>query len=113
MKNTSTNSYTVKYSSELTHANLRVEVYRRSYATVLSTDFISVPFSNLFSNSMTILNENEVSLDMSGRTTKTFDFTLADELISGTYKIAFKLYDSNQLIDEDIKYVIVKKKVNA
>ena len=46
---------------------------------------------------------------MDSSTEKTFDFNLADNLTSGTYRLSFKLYDSDQLIDEDIKYVIVKK----
>ena len=40
---------------------------------------------------------------------KNVDFN--NNLISGTYKLVFKLYDNNQLIDEDFKYLIVKKKV--
>ena len=41
-----------------------------------------------------------------------FEFTLNSNLTSGTYRLVFKLYDNEQLIDDDIKYVIVKKKVS-
>ena len=47
---------------------------------------------------------------MGNDTQKSFDFNLVDAPTSGTYRISFKLYDNDQLIDEDIKYVIVKKK---
>ena len=49
---------------------------------------------------------------MGNSTTKAFTFSLVDELTSGTYRVVFKIYDTNQLIDEDIKYVIVQKSVD-
>ena len=49
---------------------------------------------------------------MEGLNEKDFEFTLNSNLTSGTYRLVFKLYDNDQLIDDDIKYVIVKKKVS-
>ena len=61
---------------------------------------------------MVAANGNEVYLDMDGTTEKSFDFHLANGLTSGTYRLNFKLYDNNQLIDNDVKYVIVSKKTD-
>ena len=36
-------------------------------------------------------------------------WNIQDNLTSGTYKVIFKLYDGNQLVDTDNEFVIVKK----
>ena len=59
---------------------------------------------------MTVYSGNEVLLNMGTSTSYKFYFDLNDEITSGTYKLVFKLYDNNQLIDSDVQYVIVKKK---
>ena len=48
-------------------------------------------------------------INMGGSNSKSIDFTLADNLTSGTYRLVFKLYDNTQIIDSETKYVIVKK----
>ena len=40
------------------------------------------------------------------------NFNFVDNLTSGTYRVVFKLYDNSQLIDQDIKYIIVKKEID-
>ena len=105
------NTYKVKYESQLTNPNFRVEIFKRDTSTIDSTLFTSVPFDTLFSNNFTNASGNEVYIDMGTDNEKSFTFNLQNELTSGTYRIVFKLYDNNQLIDDDIKYVIVKKKV--
>ena len=105
------NSYTIKYVSELSNPNFRVEVYKRSVEMVNSTNYESVPFNTLFKNTLTVVSGNEVRLPVTDDDEQTFDFELADNLTSGTYRVVFKLYDNNQLIDEDIKNVIVQKKI--
>ena len=106
-----TNKYTVKYHSELSNPNFRIEIFKRDTATIDSTQFSSVSFQSLFQNSLSVVNGNEVSISMGNDMEKEFEFKLQNSLISGTYRIAFKLYDNNQLIDEEYKYVIVQKKV--
>ena len=53
----------------------------------------------------------ERMLHINANSNNQLDFVLQDNLISGTYKLVFRLYDKNQLIEEDIKYVIVRKNV--
>ena len=108
---TDTNKYTVKYSSQLSNPNFRVEILKRDINIIDSTQFTSVSFQSLFQNSLPIVRDNEVSISMGEDTEKEFEFKLQNSLISGTYRIAFKLYDNDQLIDEEYKYVIVQKKV--
>ena len=111
MLGTRINTYHVKYASELTNPNFRVEVYKRGITTIDATDYSSVPFSQLFTNSLSTVSGNEVSISMDNLDEKDFEFQLQTNLTSGTYRVVFKLYDSNQLIDEETKYVIVNKNV--
>ena len=110
MKGENFNEYVVKYSSKLTNPNIRVEVFKRNISEIDSTAFSSAPFNSLFTTTLPVDSGNEVVLDMGTVKEKTFKFDLKDNLTSGTYKIVFKLYDKDQLIDDDVKYVIVKKK---
>ena len=48
-------------------------------------------------------------LTVTAGTDNTITFTLANPLTSGTYKLVFKLYDNNQVIEDVNQYVIVKK----
>ena len=109
--NTKINTYTVSYISELNNPNFRVEVYKRSTDNINSTVYVSVPFNTLFKNNFTTISGNEKTLPIVEADEQSFDFELADNLTSGTYKVVFKLYDNNQLIDEDTKNVIVQKKI--
>lgn len=110
MSGSNTNYYTVKYSSQLSNPNFRINVYKRAIDNESSTEYIQIPFMDLFSNYFRP-NGNGVFFDMDGLNEKRFSFRLKDRLVSGTYKVSFELYDNNQLIDQDISYVIVKKKV--
>ena len=107
------NTYTVEYVSELSNPNFRVEIYKRNTDNINSTVYQSVAFSTLFTNNYTSAgNGNEVILPVVEDDEEDFDFQLATNLTSGTYRVVFRLYDNNQLIDEDIKNVIVQKKID-
>ena len=112
MNDSSTNTYTVTYTSDLNNPNLRLEVLKRDIDDIDSINYTPVTFNSLFSENLTAINSTEYSLNMDGENTKDFEFTLNSNLTSGTYRLVFKLYDNEQLIDDDIKYVIVKKKVS-
>ena len=113
MNNSRLNTYTVQYQSVLSNPNFRVEVYKRSTNNVDDAAYNSIGFHYLFTNDFFSLEGNEVSISMDGRARKNFDFQLqtTDNLTSGTYRVVFKLYDNNQLIDSDEKYVIVHKNI--
>ena len=104
------NSYNVKYSSVLNNPNIRLELFKRDISAIDSASFESVPFSSLFRNALPSYGGNEMRLDMNGLEERKFNFYLKDKPESGTYKLVFRLYDKDQLVDDDIKYVIVKKK---
>ena len=106
------NTYTINYVADLTNPNFRVEVYKRKTDNIDSTVYEPVSFNSLFKNSYTVVSGKEVTLPVTEEDEQSFDFELADNLTSGTYRVVFKLYDNNQLIDEDTKNIIVQKKID-
>ena len=111
---TPNNTYTVKYTSKLVNPNIRIEILKRDVNYITATNYDSIPFNNLFTTRLTSAGGNEMYLDMEGLDEKEFTFHLVEtnQLISGTYRLNFKLYDNNQLIDNDVKYVIVTKETS-
>ena len=104
------NTYNISYTSDLNNPSVRVEVYKRDITDSNSNTFTSVPFNSLFSNTLPSYSGNEMLLNVKNKDSVNFNFV--DNLTSGTYRVAFKLYDNSQLIDQDIKYVIVKKEID-
>ncbi len=113
------NTYVVSYTTVLTNPNVRVSLYKRNIDNKDTTVYTEVDFNTLFSNELTSPSELSYSakstyekmLKVNAGVSNTLYFNFNDNLTSGTYKLVFKLYDNNQLIDEEFKYVIVKKKV--
>lgn len=114
------NTYVVSYTTVLTNPNVRISLYKRNTDNKDTTAYTEIDFNTLFSNEFNSPGELSYSakslyekmLKVTAGTSNTLYFNFNDNLTSGTYKLVFKLYDNNQLIDEDSKYVIVKKKVS-
>lgn len=114
------NTYVVSYTTVLTNPNVRISLYKRNIDNKDTTAYTEIDFNTLFSNEFNSPGELSYSakslyekmLKVTAGTSNTLYFNFNDNLTSGTYKLVFKLYDNNQLIDEDSKYVIVKKKVS-
>lgn len=104
------NTYNISYTSDLNNPSVRVEVYKRDITDSNSNIFTSVPFNSLFSNTLPSYSGNEMLLNVKNKDSMNFNFV--DNLTSGTYRVVFKLYDNSQLIDQDIKYIIVKKEID-
>jgi hypothetical protein len=113
------NKYIVSYTTVLTNPNVRVSLYKRNTDNKDTTDYTEVDFNSVFSNILSVPSDSsymamstyEKMLKVNAGVSNTLFFNFNDNLTSGTYKLVFKLYDNNQLIDEDYKYVIIKKKV--
>lgn len=112
------NQYKLTYHSVLENPNIRISIYKRNTDTKDSTTYEEVPFNTLFKNTLNspetlsyiASSEHEMILTTNTATTMNFDFEIQKPLMSGTYRIVFKLYDKNQLIEEEIEHVIVTKK---
>ncbi len=105
-----TNTYNVKIMSVLADPNLRVTIMKRNVDNDSTTEFSQVPFNTLFKNSLSG-TANEKLLAIEPDEESSYDFVLANNLTSGTYRVVFELYDGDYLVDSDFEYVIVTKPV--
>ena len=113
--NTIFNQYTITNKSVLLNPNIRVDLFKRSIVNANTLDYVEVPFNTLFSDSVTSSNNSlypyEIRLNSTANSTTIYTFYLNENITSGTYKLVFRLYDNNQVVDEEIQYVIVTKKI--
>ena len=109
------NEYVITNKSVLLNPNVRVDLYRRSTENADTLNYVEVPFETVFadgiasSNNKTYPHEKKINVNINGTTRYTF--SLKNNLTSGTYKLVFRLYDNNQMVDEEIQYLIVSKKI--
>lgn len=110
------NIYNITLKNVLTNPNIRLSVYKRDINTYDSTTYTEVNTNGLFnysfpnySSGLSAQTTYEKLLSISTNETQNFNLPFASNLTTGTYKLVFKLYDNNHLIEEDIEYVIVKK----
>ena len=114
---TNEGQFKVKIMNELESPNLRVSIYKRDIDNKETTTYSEVDFNQVFNSALPLANNagyqagtpNERFITTTLSSQNTFTWNYADTLTSGTYRVIFKLYDSNQLIDEDQEYIIIKK----
>lgn len=112
---TKTNEYVLTYLSVLHQPNVRVNLYKRDTIDKDTTNYTEVDFNTLFTNQLSASAEStylyEKSLEAKINDDNVYNFELQDNLISGTYKLVFRLYDGSQLIEEENEYIIVTKDI--
>ena len=101
-------SMTIAYNSLLSHPNIRIAMYRREYDTVYDTDYELVDFLDYIDGTFTEGNTNEYIILSNPQANNTLLFDMKDELLTGTYRLSFRLYDGDTQIGEVIRYIIVK-----
>ncbi len=110
-----TNRYEVTYRSVLINPNVRVSLYKRDIASRDSIVYEEIDFNTLFTNNLIpsssrkYIHEKQLSLAVNN--INNVDFKLHDKLTSGTYKLVFRLYDGDTLIEEENEYIIVTKEI--
>lgn len=109
LNNTNAYVFNINYSSGLSNPNIRVKLYRRDYSSVYSNEYNLVNLTDYVSNNLNS-SSNEYEYYLSNNPVDGLNLTLyfKDNLLSGTYKIGFSLYDGNNYIGEVYKYVIIK-----
>ena len=114
---TNETTFKIETLENLTSPNLRVALYKRNtdnkdtmtYTEVSLDQVFNHTFSDpaVFGYTPSTPNELLVSTNVSNNSDVTLSYK--DTLTSGTYRIIFRLFDNNQLIDEDWEYFIIKK----
>ena len=110
-------TYRIAATESLTSPNLRVALYKRNIDNKDTTVYTEVSMDEVFVHTLTSPVDNGltpgtpyeliVTNGIGPQTEVTMSY--AENLTSGTYRIVFRLYDQNQLIDEDYEYIIIKK----
>ena len=101
--------YTIEYNSGLTNPSIRFKMYRRKYDHYDDTDYELITAQDYFNSLLTAsANEDEYILINSPGATNSYMFVTGEELVTGTYKMEFILYDGNAPIGSVEKYIIIK-----
>lgn len=99
----------VEYSSALEKPNIIIELQRRNYQTEYSTSYEKVDFKEYFANEYIAGHEEyEYSVIDNPAGKNTVFLYLKENLMTGTYKIVFKLYDGKTYIGEAYEYIIIQ-----
>ena len=101
--------FTINYTSLLTNPNIRIAMYRREYDEVYDTDYELVDFQDFAVNTLfTTNNPYEYIIDSNPMAQKSYSLPFEDELLTGTYRLSFRLYDDDTMIGEIYRFIIVK-----
>lgn len=101
--------FTVSYTSHLDNPNIRLAMYRRNYDEVYDTDYTLVDLQDFANQHLyPTSNTSEYLLISNPNANNEFTILLKNELLTGTYRLCFRLYDDNTQIGEIIRYIIIK-----
>lgn len=100
---------TIEYSSKFTSPRITVALYRRDYSEEFSQEYQLVDFQDYVSYKLTRTNiEKEYVMSNDPKETTVKTYTLNENLMTGTYKIVYKLYDENIYVGEAFDYMVIK-----
>jgi hypothetical protein len=103
------NKYTVKYSSGLVNPSIQMELQRRKYDTVDSLEYEQVNLQDYVTNTLTAtVFTNEYQLTNNPDINNVINLNFKDNLMTGTYRLYFKLYDGQTFVGSVYKYIIIK-----
>ena len=101
--------FTIEYTSLLSNPNLRLAMYRREYDQIYDTDYELVDLQDYADVTLTTTNNPyEYLLTAHPSAINTHTILLKDELLTGTYRLSFRLYDSDTMIGEINRYIVIK-----
>ena len=99
----------VEYSSALSNPSITVSLYRRTYNDVYSMDYEKVDLQDYVSNTLVATNkEKEYVAFNTPISTQNYLLSLKSDLMTGTYKLVYKLYDGETYVGEAYEYVVIK-----
>ena len=109
--------YTLSYESELERPNIRISVSKRDVTSSDSTTFTELPITDVFGNtfvnpavySYTPNTPEEKMITNTPQASMTLNYNILNNLPSGTYKVTFRLCNSDHIVDTVDKYFIIKK----
>jgi hypothetical protein len=101
--------FTIDYSSMLDNPNIRVALYRRKYDQIYDTRYDLVDLADYVDQDLfTTNNPKEYLLISNPPANSSFNLAMKEELLTGTYRLIFRLYDNDVLIGDITRYIIIK-----
>ena len=100
----------LEYSSNLNLPKIAVCLERRVYTDIYSTTYEKVDLKRYVSNSLTTFNGQtaEYLVTSNPEAQMQFEYNIkADDLITGTYRLVYKLYDDTSYIGEAYEYFVI------
>lgn len=108
-KGVNTIDYNYEFTSQFPNPNIRVKLYRRNYDDTYSKEYELVDLSDYVSSTLTPSgNEHEYIINETPADTNKFSISLRDNLKTGTYRLAFEVYNADGYIGEVHNYIIIK-----
>ncbi len=102
-------TFTVAYTSLLSSPSIRIAMYRREYDEIYDTGYELVDLQDYVDQPLfATANTNEYLIINNPSATNTNTLHMKEELMTGTYRLSFRLYDSDTMIGEIIRYIIIK-----
>ena len=101
--------FTTYYTSLLDNPNIRIAMYRRAYDEVYDSNYELIDLQDFVTYDLTTTNNQyEYLLITNPSSSNEFTLTFKNELLTGTYRLCFRLYDEDTQIGEIIRYIIIK-----
>ena len=102
-------TFDIAYTSLLNDPNIRIAMYRRRYDAIYDTHYDLVDLQDYVTQSLfTTDNEKEYLIVEDPSANNSFTMALESGLLTGTYRLAFRLYDNDVMIGEIIRYIIIR-----
>jgi hypothetical protein len=100
--------FNIDYNSGLRQPSIKFKMYRRKYDNYDDSDYVLVDATDYFDNAFVTFGENEYSIISNPSAHNRYTFLTKEELMTGTYKMEFILYDDASPIGSVEKYIIIK-----
>ena len=103
--------FNIKYMSGLANPNLRLSLKRRLYTEVYSQDYEDVDVSDYMTHGFNPIGEPskyEYLILNNPLEEQVLFLYMKENLVTGTYRVTFSLYDENAYIGETYNYIIIR-----
>ncbi len=103
--------FNIDYASGLASPNLRLSLKRRMYDQVHSLNYQAVDISNYITHSYAPIGtagKYEYLLSNTLFDKQTYYLYLKENLVTGTYRVTFSLYDGSNFIGEVYNYIVIR-----
>ncbi len=108
-KDTDTSTYVFSYNSGLSSPSIHLKMYRRDYTEETTTEYHLVDAADFFDSALgSTSNEKEYVIINNPVNNSSYTFNTKEDLLTGTYKLEFILYDTDSPIGSIEKYIVIK-----